>query len=51
MYKEDFESLNNCYLQFIDWYLTCTYNHNEWDYCLMDRCDYCSNFDCKCYDE
>ena len=31
------DETDNCYLEFVDGYLTCTYNHKLGAKCLMDK--------------
>ena len=39
-----------CYLEHVDGYLTCTYNHTIGALCLGNMCKYCGELECKCYD-
>ena len=41
---------DNCYLEYVDGHLECQVQHTKC-YCLLDRCQYCDEFKCKCYEE
>lgn len=40
-------SIDNCYLQYVEGYLECTYNHKIGEECLMNQqfeCDECQDY-------
>jgi len=47
------EKDSNCYLVWAEEdgrYLVCTYNHKDGEECLANRCGYCKELKCKCYE-
>lgn len=36
MKKDDKKETENCYLEYVEGYLVCTYNHKAGEKCLMD---------------
>jgi len=43
------DETNKCYLEFVEGYLTCTFNHTIGALCLGKKCQYCDKFECSCY--
>ena len=48
---EIIDETEKCYLEFVEGYLTCTYNHTAGAICLGCKCEYCNKLECECYDD
>jgi len=51
MNKTFIEETEKCYLEFEDGHLTCTHNHTLGALCLANKCPYCHELECKCYED
>ena len=45
------DETEKCWLEYVEGYLTCTYNHTAGALCLVNKCPYCHNLECICYQE
>ncbi len=49
--QEEIDETEKCYLEYVEGYLRCTYNHNSGALCLGNKCEYCQGVKCICYQE
>lgn len=45
------DETEKCWLEFVEGYLTCTFNHTAGALCLGNKCPYCHELECHCYEE
>jgi hypothetical protein len=45
------DETEKCYLEYVEGYLTCTFNHTSGALCLGRTCQYCNELECVCYSD